>query len=309
MAGTHAMSWTRRASYLHNGMNPVLVNNELMLGGFSLDEFYARVSGTSVTSLLPDALGSTRMLTDGNGNPTASYGYTPYGEASRSGTDDTQFQFTGRENDGASGLYYYRARYYDPSLGRFIQSDPIGLAGGNNTYAYAEGDPLSFYDPLGLWAIGDPFPKGMVDASAGFGDTLSFNLTNRIRSGMGTNGVVNKCSGAYRGGELAVVGLGLAMGGAGLARGGLRFELGNWKQQGKWFFKEGTRGPHVHWGSGGGLQTHHLPWQFQNWAANLGRLVQRGAARSDIENIATVGTGAAVATSGAIGATSGCGCE
>lgn len=140
-------------SYLHDGMNPVLVNNELMLSGFSLDEFYARVSGGSVASLLPDALGSTRVLTDGIGNATASYGYTPYGEASRSGTSDTLFQFTGRENDGASGLNYYRARYYDPRLGRFIQSDPIGLNGGLNTYAYVNGDPVTLTDPTGEFAV------------------------------------------------------------------------------------------------------------------------------------------------------------
>ena len=147
-----------------------------------------------------------------------------------------------------------------------------------------------------------------MNASAGFGDALSFNLTNQVRNAMGTNGVVNKCSGAYKGGEWAGVGWGLAMGGAGLARGGLRFELGNWKQEGEWFFREGTRGPHIHWGEGPGLQTHHLPWQFSNWWANFVSLVQRGEAGSDIANIATVGAGAAVATGGAINAT-GCGCE
>ncbi|WP_162253614.1 RHS repeat-associated core domain-containing protein, partial [Lysobacter sp. Root690] len=49
-----------------------------------------------------------------------------------------------------SGLYYYRARYYHPGMARFISEDPIGLAGGLNTYAYVEGDPIAFIDPLGL---------------------------------------------------------------------------------------------------------------------------------------------------------------
>jgi RHS repeat-associated protein len=140
-------------SYLHDGMNPVLVNNELMLSGFSLDEFYARVSGGAVTSLLPDALGSTRLLTDDAGSATANYAYSPYGAASRSGSSDTPFQFTGRENDGASGLYYYRARYYDAGVGRFISEDPIRLEGGINTYAYALGKPTEGTDPLGLVTI------------------------------------------------------------------------------------------------------------------------------------------------------------
>jgi RHS repeat-associated protein len=59
-------------------------------------------------------------------------------------------QYTGRENDG-TGLYYYRARYYDPLLKRFIAEDPIGTEGGINLYAYVRGDPVSLSDPYGLF--------------------------------------------------------------------------------------------------------------------------------------------------------------
>ena len=61
------------------------------------------------------------------------------------------YGYTGREPD-ASGLIYYRARYYHPGLGRFISRDPIGLQGGINPYAYADGNPVLFNDPSGLLA-------------------------------------------------------------------------------------------------------------------------------------------------------------
>lgn len=140
-------------SYLHDGLNPAIVNDDFMLDGLGLDQVYARISPSGATSFVPDALGSARLLTDASGSTTASYSYAPYGNTSKTGTDDTSFQFTGRENDGASELYYYRQRYYSPELNRFVSEDPIGLAGGMNTYAYVQGDPISGIDPLGLLTV------------------------------------------------------------------------------------------------------------------------------------------------------------
>lgn len=66
------------------------------------------------------------------------------------GTDEQNpIQYTARENDD-TGLYYYRARYYDPQLKRFISEDPIGINGGLNVYAYVNGNPISLIDPMGL---------------------------------------------------------------------------------------------------------------------------------------------------------------
>jgi RHS repeat-associated protein len=61
-----------------------------------------------------------------------------------------RYQWTGREYDGETGWYYFRARYYDPNVRRFVQEDPIGYGGGGNLYAYAAGGPLQARDPSGM---------------------------------------------------------------------------------------------------------------------------------------------------------------
>ncbi|MGH7966667.1 MAG: RHS repeat-associated core domain-containing protein, partial [Candidatus Binatia bacterium] len=78
--------------------------------------------------------------------------YAPFGRTTVTGAASSNSQqFTGRENDGLTGLYYYRARYYHPVLQRFLSEDPIGFAGGDvNLYAYVGNNPISFVDPLGL---------------------------------------------------------------------------------------------------------------------------------------------------------------
>ena len=63
----------------------------------------------------------------------------------------TSKAFQGREFDSESGLYYYRARYYDPESGRFVSQDPIGYRGGSNLYAFAGSNPVDLRDPHGLW--------------------------------------------------------------------------------------------------------------------------------------------------------------
>jgi len=69
---------------------------------------------------------------------------------SSTGSLANPFQYTARESDPETGLYYYRARYYDPSIGRFISEDPIRYAGGSlNFYAYAGNDPVDYIDAFG----------------------------------------------------------------------------------------------------------------------------------------------------------------
>lgn len=139
-------------AYLYDGQSTVQetkdgIRNAIFTGP-GIDERFARSEGSTRTYFLTDHLGSTRALADGAGQLIAQYDYDPYGGANTAGYDNP-YQYTGRELD-ASGLYYYRARYYHTGMGRFISEDPIGLQGGLNTYAYAGGDPISFIAPDGM---------------------------------------------------------------------------------------------------------------------------------------------------------------
>lgn len=95
-------------------------------------------------------LGTVRGLFDAAG-VVNEYRYEPFGQPSVLAEGvESPYRFTGRAWDTGPELYYYRARYYDPDLGRFISEDPIGLAGGINPYVYVGNDPINARDPSGL---------------------------------------------------------------------------------------------------------------------------------------------------------------
>ena len=92
-----------------------------------------------------------QKLTDGAGQVIWSVSYRPFGEAFIGAGYVTQnLRFPGQYYDEESELHYNYQRYYDPVIGRYTQSDPIGLAGGLNTYLYANANPIRFTDSLGL---------------------------------------------------------------------------------------------------------------------------------------------------------------
>jgi RHS repeat-associated protein len=97
-----------------------------------------------------DGLGSVVALARTNAGPEEKYSYDVFGEPNRTSAVGNRYMFTGREYDSETGLYYYRARYYKPSIGRFMQVDPLGYRAGLNHYTYVANNPTEFRDPLGL---------------------------------------------------------------------------------------------------------------------------------------------------------------
>ena len=95
-------------------------------------------------------LGSVIALTDSAAAVVETYRYTAYGQPEPPSAVGNPYLYTARRYDSEISLYYYRARYYDPHLRRFIQPDPIGYLGGMNLYAYVGNSPVSFVDPWGL---------------------------------------------------------------------------------------------------------------------------------------------------------------
>ncbi|NAT11371.1 hypothetical protein C4E22_07545, partial [ANME-1 cluster archaeon AG-394-G06] len=108
-------------------------------------------SRDGVTSYyLFDALGSVTSLTDIYENVVASYQYDAFGKIlEQTGTVENPYKFTSREHDEGSGLYYYRARYYDATVGRFLTKDPLAITLAVNLYGYVDNNPVNMADPSG----------------------------------------------------------------------------------------------------------------------------------------------------------------
>jgi RHS repeat-associated protein len=149
IAGGATTTWTYDGRHVLREQGPGVVHRYVR--GPEADEQMAFEDGNGVLSYLhADGLGSVVKVTNATGGVVTTYRYDSYGTP-EIGSSQSGVQYTGREWDAETGLFYYRARYYDPKIGRFISEDPIDFDGGdNNFYAYVANNPINFKDPTGL---------------------------------------------------------------------------------------------------------------------------------------------------------------
>lgn len=115
------------------------------------DPLFQRSGSGDVHYYQNDHLGTPQRLLAANGDVVWEARYSAFGQAETvTQRVENNLRFPGQYYDAESGLHHSYHRDYDPATGRYVQSDPIGLNGGLNTYAYVGGNPLSFVDPLGL---------------------------------------------------------------------------------------------------------------------------------------------------------------
>jgi len=144
-------------SFLYDGQNVVQDKTDGgavtdYVNGWGVDRKLKETSSSGEFYFLQDQLSSTTALTDSSGGVTERIQYEAFGDSP--GSSLTRYGYSGRERDELTGLYHYRARWYDPHQGRFISQDALGFDGGQfNLYVYVHNSPLSFADPFGLTTL------------------------------------------------------------------------------------------------------------------------------------------------------------
>ncbi len=148
---------TTTTDYLYDGANILETLNQSgsVLARYSdslnIDEPVSELISGTTSYYEQDGLGSVTSLSNSAGALANTYTYDSYGKLTAStGTLANPFLYTGREFDSETGIYEYRARYYDQNVGRFLSEDPLRFDTGVNFYTYVTNNPLIWKDPSGL---------------------------------------------------------------------------------------------------------------------------------------------------------------
>jgi RHS repeat-associated protein len=146
----------------------------------NIDEPLAMLRSAATSYYHADGLGSVTSLSNAAGSIANTYTYDSFGNLTASaGSLVNPFRYTARESDSETGLYYYRARYYDSNAGRFLSEDPQDFSGsGPNFYSYVFNSPTNLLDPSG-WKPGD---KYLSLRCAGWNAVNDINPTSRHKS-------------------------------------------------------------------------------------------------------------------------------
>jgi RHS repeat-associated protein len=228
-----------RERYIYDGDDIALVVDaqgtlvERYLDGDSTDSVLAVERDGTISWSLADRQGSIVDLVDEDGTVLNHFVYDSFGSRTQTSGVEFRYGYTGRELDGETGLYYYRARYYDPTVGRFISEDPMGFgAGDTNLYRYVFNNATNYTDPSGqivplialAWAAGvvagAAVTGAAVGATFGFARGAAESIDSDRRNGILSWESVGSAyiHGLIGAGKGAVVG---AVGGAVVAGGGL----------------------------------------------------------------------------------------
>ncbi len=142
--------------FIHDGFRVILEKDDFdtivaeYIYGSEIDEVLVMNRNGIDYFYYQDGIGSTANIADVSENIIESISYDAYGIPSEPSVVGNPYLFTGREYEPETNMYYFRARYYNPAIGRFVASDPIGYTGGNNLYSYVQNNPVNLVDPRGL---------------------------------------------------------------------------------------------------------------------------------------------------------------
>jgi len=145
---------------------PVLLASLMSITGILNQSVVAATGPDALYWFINDHLGTPQKVVDADQAVVWGVSQAPFGDTTVSAnTLNNKFRFPGQYFDTESGLHYNYHRYYDPSIGRYLRPDPIGLDGGINLYLYGAGNPIYYIDPDGLILkiVGDASERALIE--------------------------------------------------------------------------------------------------------------------------------------------------